>query len=212
MLGLKVFKIHPDAKFELKRGDDAGYDLYCHTRVDLPPAITIKDRAPMVAQQERPDTPGENWPPDDGVARMYTVPGTRALFTKEEAIRANWGSKMYPKIEALDLKPTFKVVKIPTGLAFEIPAGYYGQVLDKSSVGILGIKSYAGCIDPSYRGELHVCLANHTDTIISFPAGAKIAQIVFLQYSSFDIEWVDSLEALSSTARGEGGFGSTGAS
>jgi dUTP pyrophosphatase len=223
---VKVVKIHPDAKFEMKRNGDAGYDLYCHSLVQLPPAITVRNLPPLASMgikeaepivydgTTRRDFPASvPWPGETvDVERNYTIPGTRAMFTKEEAERY-WRRKAatLESLSQLVYEPTFQVIKIPTGLLFEIPDGYYGQVLDKSSVGIRGVKSYAGVIDPDYRGELHVCLANHTDRQIEFPAGSKIAQIVFLKYNTFDIVSIDSSDQLSSTERGEGGFGSTGA-
>lgn len=116
------------------------------------------------------------------------------------------------------------IVKVRTGIHIEIPEGYYGQVLPRSSIGsgkaseygetpypFGGLNLFASVIDSSYRGEVIVAMGNLTSRSQTFPAGTKIAQMVILPYvhvSQFEV--VSSLDELSSTERGDGGFGSTG--
>jgi dUTP pyrophosphatase len=100
---------------------------------------------------------------------------------------------------------------IPTGIAVEIPAGHAGLVLPRSGLALrhgIALVNAPGLIDPGYRGELRVLLLN-TDRRAPFQieAGDRIAQLVVIR-----AEMVSILEAqeLSVTARGVGGFGSSG--
>lgn len=103
--------------------------------------------------------------------------------------------------------PARTVVKVRTGIAVELPENTSGIIWGKSSVESKGIKAMAGLVDAPYRGELLVCMYNLNDTDFVFEAGQKVAQLVVLPtlYPSF-VE----AEELSGTARGSGGFGSTG--
>lgn len=103
--------------------------------------------------------------------------------------------------------PPHTTVPVPTGVAMEIPSGSAGLIWDKSSVGARGIKTFGGVIDASYRGEVKVVVHNMNDTEVTFEHGQKIAQILIQKVELLAIEEV---AELSSTVRGEGGFGSTG--
>lgn len=103
--------------------------------------------------------------------------------------------------------PPHTTVPVPTGVAMEIPTGSVGLIWDKSSVGAKGIKTLGGVIDASYRGEVKVVVHNMNDTEVTFEHGQKIAQILIQKVELLAIEEV---AELSSTVRGEGGFGSTG--
>lgn len=98
---------------------------------------------------------------------------------------------------------------VQTGIAMEIPDGYYGRIAPRSGLAMKkGIDIMAGVIDSDYRGELGVLLLNtDPEKVFYIESGDKIAQIVFEKYYSFDIEVSDEI---SKTARGDGGFGSTG--
>ena len=97
-----------------------------------------------------------------------------------------------------------------TGLSMEIPEGYVGLVFPRSSVRNkeLFLSNSVGVIDSGYRGELQVTFnkTNGYDSI-DYELGDKIAQIIILPYPYVTF---DEVEELSSTERGEGGFGSTG--
>ncbi|MEN9337768.1 MAG: hypothetical protein RIQ41_82 [Candidatus Parcubacteria bacterium] len=103
--------------------------------------------------------------------------------------------------------PPHTTVKVPTGIAYEIPDGYCIFTWDKSSLGSKGLKTVGGVCDSGYRGELFVPLHNLHDVEYVFEAGDKIAQIVIQQVSLWEVEEV---ETLSESIRGGGGFGSTG--
>ncbi len=103
--------------------------------------------------------------------------------------------------------PAHTVVKVRTGIAVELPENTSGIIWGKSSVESKGIKAMAGLVDAPYRGELLVCMYNLNDTEFVFEAGQKVAQLVVLPtlYPAFE-----EAAELSGTARGSGGFGSTG--
>lgn len=99
---------------------------------------------------------------------------------------------------------------IHTGIAMEIPCGYVGLVYARSGLASkrgLAPANKVGVIDSDYRGEIMVALYNQSGATQTVADGERIAQIVFTPYASAEFSVVDELE---DTARGEGGFGSTG--
>jgi dUTP pyrophosphatase len=99
---------------------------------------------------------------------------------------------------------------VPTGLALAIPEGFEGQVRPRSGTalrhGITCVNS-PGTIDADFRGELQVLLVNLSGEPYILRRGERIAQLVVAPVSHAVLEEVD---ALPTTARGDGGFGSTG--
>jgi dUTP pyrophosphatase len=100
---------------------------------------------------------------------------------------------------------------VRTGIAVEIPPGRAGLVLPRSGLAArhgISLVNAPGLIDAGYRGELQVLLLN-TDQAESweYSAGDRIAQLVLIDVGT---PAVIEVEALSGSARGEGGFGSTG--
>jgi len=97
---------------------------------------------------------------------------------------------------------------VPTGLAIELPVGYEAQVRPRSGLSTKGIilPNSPGTIDPGYRGEIKVILMNLTSQSYEVRAGDRIAQLIISRYES--IEWAEG--ELADSARGPGGFGSTG--
>ena len=99
---------------------------------------------------------------------------------------------------------------IPTGMALEIPVGYEAQVRPRSGLAIkhgVSLLNSPGTIDADYRGELMVIVINHGNEPFLVRRGDRIAQLVLAPVSHVEIAEVEELAA---TARGEGGFGSTG--
>ncbi|HET9272710.1 MAG TPA: dUTP diphosphatase [Methyloceanibacter sp.] len=99
---------------------------------------------------------------------------------------------------------------IPTGMALEIPVGYEAQVRPRSGLAIkhgVTLLNSPGTIDADYRGELMVIVINHGNEPFLVRRGDRIAQLVLAPVSHVEIAEVEELAA---TARGEGGFGSTG--
>ena len=99
---------------------------------------------------------------------------------------------------------------IRTGLALEIPAGYAGLVYARSGLATkrgLAPANKVGVIDADYRGEIMVALHNHGAEAQTVGHGERIAQLVVTPFLAVDYEEADEL---TDTARGAGGFGSTG--
>lgn len=99
---------------------------------------------------------------------------------------------------------------IPTGIAAAIPEGYVGILAVRSSMGIrhgVAMSNGIGVIDSDYRGPLRVGLHNFRDTEYVVEPGDRIAQLLILPVLRPEVEVVSEL---SETARGAGGFGSTG--
>lgn len=102
-----------------------------------------------------------------------------------------------------------KHVAVRTGFSFEIPEGYVGLIWDKSGLALnKGVKTMGGVIDAGYRGEVKVVMINLGVESLEIRKGMKIAQMLIQPVVATDIEVV---QELSDTARGSGGFGSTGA-
>ena len=98
---------------------------------------------------------------------------------------------------------------VRTGLAAAVPAGFYGRVAPRSGLAVRhGIDVLAGVIDSDYRGEVLCALVNHGDEPFVVEPGARVAQLVVEAIASPEPAWAEDLEE---TARGAGGFGSTGA-
>lgn len=99
---------------------------------------------------------------------------------------------------------------VHTGLAMEIPVGYAGLVYARSGLATkrgLAPANKVGVIDADYRGEIMVALHNHSEKEQTIESGERIAQLVVTPF--LKAEYTEA-ESLSDTARGEGGFGSTG--
>lgn len=111
--------------------------------------------------------------------------------------------------EQIIIKPLQRFL-IPTGLFMELPVGYEAQIRPRSGLaykhGITVLNS-PGTIDADYRGELKVLLVNLSDTDFVVNNGERIAQMVIAKHEN--VSW-EPVEELSTTDRGEGGYGHTG--
>lgn len=95
-----------------------------------------------------------------------------------------------------------------TGIKMEIPDGYVGLVWDKSGLATRqGIKTMAGVIDPTYRGEIAIVLINLGSESCLVEKNTKIAQVLIQKIEQIEIEESGDLKK---TERGSRGFGSTG--
>ena len=103
-----------------------------------------------------------------------------------------------------------QTVKVGTGVRMEIPEGYYGAVVPRSSVATkkgVTIVNTPGTIDSSYRGEIMLPLYNASTRKATIERGERVAQIIIKRHET--VECVEADE-LSETERGEGAFGSSG--
>lgn len=99
---------------------------------------------------------------------------------------------------------------IPSGIALALPPGYEAQVRPRSGLALrhgVTVLNAPGTIDSDYRGEVAVILVNHGKNAFAITRGMKIAQLVIAPHAR--AEWLESA-TLDETARGAGGFGSTG--
>jgi dUTP pyrophosphatase len=99
---------------------------------------------------------------------------------------------------------------VPTGFALGLPAGYEGQVRPRSGLALrhgVTVLNAPGTVDADYRGEVAVVLVNHGAEPFAIRRGDRVAQLVVAPAPRCSLSEVESLEP---TARGAGGFGSTG--
>ena len=98
---------------------------------------------------------------------------------------------------------------VPTGLAIELPPGFEAQIRPRSGLALkhaITLPNSPATIDPGYRGEIKVILLNLGREPYTIHSGDRIAQMVIAKYEA--VEWDES--ELSESARGAGGFGSSG--
>ena len=120
------------------------------------------------------------------------------------------GADLYALLDAPLVFAPHETHMVPTGLALEIPEGYAGLIFARSSLGSkrgLAPANKVGVIDPDYRGQVMVALHNHTEETQTVDPGERIAQLVIVPFLTAEFTVADELE---DTARGDGGFGSTG--
>ena len=142
----------------------------------------------------------------DGADREIALPSYETTGAAGADVRANFpedargGVALAPGQRAL----------IPTGLCIEIPSGYEVQVRPRSGLALkhgITLPNSPGTIDSDYRGPLGIIVMNAGSEPYVVEHGARIAQLIVapVVQARFDIS-----EGLSDTARGSGGFGSTG--
>ena len=101
-------------------------------------------------------------------------------------------------------------VKVPTGIAVEIPNGYFGAIYPRSGLATKRGLRLANCvavIDSDYRGEILVALHNDSGHVQYVDVNERIAQLIIQPYLNVEFNQVDEL---TDTERGNKGFGSTG--
>jgi len=114
-----------------------------------------------------------------------------------------------PEDDALTLQPG-RTALVPTGLSIALPEGYEAQVRPRSGLAAkhgVTVLNTPGTIDADYRGEIGVLLINHGAESFTIRRGERIAQMIIAPVARAELVAVTELP---STARGSGGFGSTG--
>ncbi|MCA6421247.1 MAG: dUTP diphosphatase [Flavobacterium sp.] len=133
---------------------------------------------------------------------QHDLPNYETIASAGMDLRANL-------VEPIELKPLERAI-VKTGLFIELPIGYEAQVRPRSGLaakkGITVLNS-PGTVDADYRGEIGVILVNLSQEDFIIENGERIAQLIIAKHER--AEWI-SVEELSETTRGEGGFGSTG--
>ena len=120
------------------------------------------------------------------------------------------GADLYACLEVPVTIAPGETKKIPTGLAMEIPVGFAGLIYARSGLGTkqgLAPANKVGVVDSDYRGEFMVFLHNHSAEKRTVSHGDRVAQLVVTPVFTPGFEETDEL---TDTARGAGGFGSTG--
>lgn len=147
---------------------------------------------------------------------MYDKRKVAVKKLKENAVLPSYGSAcaagadLYACTDTEITVNPDETVFVPTGLAMEIPEGLAGFVFARSGLACkrgLAPANKVGVIDSDYRGEVMVALHNHSEAPQKIAAGERIAQLVIMPYVFAEYAFCDEL---SDTARGAGGFGSTG--
>ncbi len=111
--------------------------------------------------------------------------------------------------EEVVLKPLARIL-VPTGLFIELPEGYEAQLRPRSGLAFkygISIPNSPATIDSDYRGEIKVALVNLSNENFTVKSGDRIAQMVIAKHERASWQQV---QTLNDTARGHGGFGSTG--
>jgi dUTP pyrophosphatase len=123
--------------------------------------------------------------------------------------RGSEGAAGYDLSSVVDIKvPALGRVAVSTGLSIRVPDGTYGRISPRSGLAYkYGIDVLAGVLDFDYTGEVIVILYNTTDRDYIIYAGDRVAQLILEKIETPDVAIVLELE---DTARGAGGFGSTG--
>ena len=139
--------------------------------------------------------------------KIQRLDNCHALPARRDRQDAGWDC--YAAEDALLLPRT--IGKIPLGFSLEIPEDWAVLLLPRSGLASKGItlSNSPGLIDASYRGPVCALVFNQSDEAFTVRRGDRICQLVFLPVP--DVRWQET-EELSVTARGSGGFGSTGVS
>ncbi len=112
-------------------------------------------------------------------------------------------------MNTVTLKPLERAL-IPTGLYIELPVGYEAQIRPRSGLAIkkgITVLNTPGTIDADYRGEIGIILINLSSIDVTIEHGERICQMVIAKHEHVKLKDVNEI---SQTARGDGGFGSTG--
>jgi dUTP pyrophosphatase len=120
------------------------------------------------------------------------------------------GMDIYASVKKNIIINPLERVLIPTGLFIALPKGFEAQIRPRSGLAIkqgLTCLNTPGTIDSDYRGEINVILINLSNEVQTIKNGDRVAQMVIAKYEIG--EW-NLVESLDETARGSGGFGSTG--
>lgn len=134
--------------------------------------------------------------------------------TPEYADNGCSGADVFARVPCQLIISPGKRSLVPTGLRVELPAGYEIQVRPRSGLALkhgVTVLNTPGTIDESYRGEIGVIIINHGTEPFVIEPGMKIAQLVMMKVERMEFERVAAVEDLSTTERGAGGFGHTGA-
>jgi len=143
----------------------------------------------------------------DTADQSLGLPRYETAYAAGVDLRANFDQA--ERAAGLCLKPSARAL-VPTGLRMALPIGFEAQIRPRSGLALkdgISLVNSPGTIDADYRGPLGVIVINHGNVDFQITHGMRIAQMVIAPVSQAEFNLVDDLDE---TARGEGGFGSTG--
>lgn len=177
----------------------------------------LKDRAFEIVKGDRKQSAETiaNIKPNGRVFRPYVLGDAIRYFAVDgcEPMRAHYDDAgLDLRADGDYLVQRGEVVTVGLGVRFEIPRGLFGQLALRSSVGRMKVfmPGGFGVIDSGYRGELAVPVTV-VDDPVTIPKGMRVAQLIFIPCLTPELMRVMSPDELSTSDRGVGGFGSTGA-
>lgn len=141
---------------------------------------------------------------------VFRLPHGRGLPRPAYQTIGSAGMDLAAAVEvSLEIAPGGRAL-VPTGFIFAIPAGHEAQIRPRSGLALkhgVTVLNAPGTVDSDYRGEVSVLLINHGEAPFTVNRGDRIAQMVIAAVARGDLAEVD---RLAPTARGAGGYGSTG--
>ncbi len=150
---------------------------------------------------------------NEAIVAVARLPHGADLPLPEYATQDSAGMDLAAAIEAdLVLAPGERAL-VPTGIVIALPPGCEAQVRPRSGLALrhgITVLNSPGTIDADYRGEVGVILANLGNEPFTVTRGMRIAQMVVAKVERLAWRQVDEVAQLPATARGAGGFGSTG--
>ncbi|KAK4257072.1 hypothetical protein QN277_006709 [Acacia crassicarpa] len=163
----------------------------------------VQEPSPKIQKVEHNDV-AENPPTFVPFLRVKKLSDKAILPSRASALSAG-----YDLSSAVETKvPARGKALVATDLSIAIPEGTYARIAPRSGLAWKhSIDVGAGVIDADYRGPIGVILFNHSDADFEVKVGDRIAQLIIERIVTPEVEEVEDLD---STARGEGGFGSTG--
>jgi dUTP pyrophosphatase len=136
--------------------------------------------------------------------------GSVAVPLPRYQTRGSAGMDLHAALESPLVIPPLGRAKVPTGLSIALPEKFEGQVRPRSGLAArsgVTVLNAPGTIDSDYRGEVQVLLVNLSDTAVTIAPLERIAQLVVAPVAHAELKEMTTLDG---TARGSGGYGSTG--
>lgn len=143
---------------------------------------------------------------------IQRLPHARDLPLPAYATEGSAGLDLLAAVETPLMLPPHGHTAVPCGIAIALPLGFEAQVRPRSGLALrhaLTVLNAPGTIDSDYRGEVKAILINHGEEPFEITRGMKIAQLVIARHER--VRWAEA-DTLPESARGDGGFGSTGLS
>ncbi len=144
------------------------------------------------------------------IVQITQLPHAGGLPAPHYQTEQSAGVDLYAAVEHTMTIEAGKWSLVSTGIAIAIPEGHEGQVRPRSGLALkygIGMLNGPGTIDADYRGEIGIILFNFSEKPFTIRRGDRIAQLVFARIEKARFETVDQL---TETSRGTGGFGHTG--